>query len=213
MGDKEITRTEKVVDIFSFNKFCRISMSTFNVSTIVMLILLATISISYNFSPWVSASTSEDGNGDIDSFVASGDIDSTIYTVLGNWDATGEWRMTVSDGELRSFTTQMAFQNRTSGHSHELQNFEAEDGGIQLGNDRSVRVEGEMDVGTRGTISWPDVPAEIFIDRGKIVTIQLDHEETDNHFGGGEQAIHGTVTSLKPCDVTPGPDMQVPTGC
>jgi hypothetical protein len=214
MEDNQSTRTEKISNILSIIYFHGLPISTFKVSAIAILISLAIIPITYNLSQIVSASTSEEENNvGLDSFVASGNVDSTIYTVSGNWDATGDWRMIVSDGELRSFTTQMAFENKTSGHSHELQNFEAEDGGIELENDRSVRVEGEMDVGTNGATSWPEVPAEIFIDRGKIVTIQLDHEETNNHFGGGGQTIHGTVTSLNPCDVTPGPDMQVPTGC
>jgi hypothetical protein len=148
---------------------------------------------------------------DTSSFVARGKIDSIIYTVSGNWDATGDWILTVSDGELRTFSTDMNWRNETASHTHEFRNFEAEGDGIELGADRSVFIEGNMDVGANRMTSWPGVPSEIVIDRGKIITVSLDHEETDNHFGG--QSIHGTVTSLQPCDITPGPDMQMPTGC
>jgi hypothetical protein len=153
---------------------------------------------------------SEEG-GSTDSFAIRGKIDSIIYTVSGNWAATGDWVLTVSDGELRTFSTDMNWRNATASHTHEFRNFEAGDDGIELAADRSVSIEGNMDVGANRMTSWPEVPAEIVIDRGKIITVSLDHEETDNHFGG--QSIHGTVTSIQPCDITPGPDMQMPTGC
>lgn len=136
------------------------------------------------------------------------EIDSIIYTVSGNWAATGDWILTVADGELRTFSADMNWRNATASHSHEFRNFEAEDDGIELGADGSVSIEGNMDAGANRMTFWPGVPSEIVIERG---TVSLDHEETDNHFGG--QSIHGTVTSIQPCDITPGPDMQMPTGC
>jgi hypothetical protein len=144
-------------------------------------------------------------------FVAKGKIDSVIYTVSGNWAAQGDWILTVTDGRLNTFSTDMIWRNETASHSHEFRNFEAEDDGIELGRDGSVTIEGNMDVGANRMTSWTGVPSEIVIDKGKIITVSLDHEETDNHFAG--QPIHGIVTSIQPCDLTPGADMQMPTGC
>ena len=148
------------------------------------------------------------GEEGVDSFKAHGNINSVIYTVNGNWDAKGKWNLDVSDGKLTYFQTTMNWKNGTSGHTHEFQNFES-DNNIELDSNKSVSIEGGMDVGTNGAISWPSVPAEITIEKGKIITISVDDEDTNNHFGN--QAVHGTVTSLQQCSSsTPGPEMAVP---
>jgi hypothetical protein len=149
---------------------------------------------------------------DSEDFTGGGTIDSTIYTINGNWEAIGRWTLTVSEGELTSFDTDMTWNNGTAGHTHEFQNFVMDDGSdnISIDSEGGVTIEGAMDVATNGVVSWPSVPAEIIIEQGKIITVSLDHEDTDNHFGG--QAVHGTVTSLRPCSATPGPNMQIPTG-
>ena len=146
-------------------------------------------------------------------FRANGTIDSIIYTTNGNWKATGTWTLTVSEGELTSFDTDMAWNNGTAAHTHGFQNFVMDDSSdnISINPGGNVTIEGDMDVATNGIVAWRSVPAEITIDQGKIITVSLDHEDTDNHFGGHDQAIHGTITSLKPCSVKPGPNMQIPT--
>jgi hypothetical protein len=149
---------------------------------------------------------------DSEDFAAGGTINSTIYTPNGNWEATGPWTLTVSDGELTSFDTDMAWNNGTAAHTHEFQNFVTDDDSdnISIDPEGGITIAGEMDVSTNGVVSWPSVPAEIVIQQGKIITVSLDHEDTDNHFGG--QSVHGTVTSLQPCSATPGANMQIPTG-
>lgn len=82
---------------------------------------------------------------------------------------------------------------------------------IELASDGSVTIKGKMDVGTNHAITWQKVPAEIVIEKGRIITVSLDDEKTNHHFG--DQTIHGTVDSLKRCSTTPGPDMQVSSGC
>ena len=149
-------------------------------------------------------------------FRANGTIDSIIYTTNGNWKATGTWTLTVSEGELTSFAADMSWNNATAHHTHGFGNFVTDDDSdnISIDPQGNVTMEGDMDVATNGVVSWRSVPAEITIDQGKIITVSLDHEDTENHFGGHDQAIHGTVTSLKPCSVKPGANMQVPTdGC
>jgi hypothetical protein len=146
-------------------------------------------------------------------FRANGTIDSIIYTTNGNWKATGTWTLTVSEGELTSFAVDMSWNNATAHHTHEFGNFVTDDDSdnISIDPQGNVTMEGDMDVATNGVVSWRSVPAEITIDQGKIITVSLDHEDTENHFGGHDQAIHGTVTLLKPCSVKPGPNMQIPT--
>src|SRR5215211_645513 len=177
-------------------------------------------------------------------FIANGNIDSTLYTINGNWEATGNWSMNVADGELTSFNTTMAWNNGTSGHTHEFLNFEAaaaddeeeeaaddeeeeaaddeeeeadedESGaGVDISaEDQTLSVAGTMDVGTNGAVVWEDVPSEITIERGKIITASVDNEATEQHFSG--QSVYGNLTSLSICSTgAPGPGMQVsPPGC
>ena len=150
---------------------------------------------------------------DSEDFVASGTINSTLYTTNGNWEAIGIWTLSVSEGEVTSFDTDMAWNNGTSAHTHEFQNFEMDEDSddISIDSGGGITIEGDMDIGTNGVVSWPSVPAEITIQQAKIVTISVDHEETDNHFGG--QSVHGTVTSLTPCSASPGPNMQLTGAC
>ena len=148
-----------------------------------------------------------------ENFTANGTIDSIIYTTNGNWKGTGIWTLTVSEGELTSFAADMVWGNGTANHKHEFQNFVMDDDSDNVSIDPggTVTMEGDMDLATNGVVSWPSVPAEITIDQGKIITVSLDHEDTENHFGGHDQAIHGTVTSLKSCSVKPGPNMTILT--
>jgi hypothetical protein len=122
--------------------------------------------------------------------------------------------MVVNDnGEVQSFVTNMAWNNGTSGHTHEFSGFEAEDDGqIVLPPDKILSITGNMDVGTNRVTSWEDVPATIDIGGGgKIITISLDHELTNHHFAG--QAVRGTVSSITACSDTPGASMQVALRC
>src|SRR5215211_4060209 len=150
---------------------------------------------------------------DSEDFVASGTINSTLYTTNGNWEAIGIWTLSVSEGDVTSFDTDMAWNNGTSAHTHEFQNFEMDEDSddISIDSGGGITIEGDMDIGTNGVVSWPSVPAEITIQQAKIETISVDHEETDNHFGG--QSVHGTVISLTPCSASPGPNMQLTGAC
>ena len=99
--------------------------------------------------------------------------------------------------------------HRTGGH--EFLNFESSDDGIQLDKDGVMTIEGKMDVGTNNVISWPKVGSTISIEKGKIISISVDDEDVNHHFGN--QAIHGAVALLEPCGLEPGADMEVPVSC
>jgi hypothetical protein len=159
--------------------------------------------------PQISWNELEEAEG----FIANGKIDSIIYTINGKWTAIGDWMMRVSDGELSSFNTTMNWYNGTSSHSHEFLNFETTDDDVVdiSAEDQTISIAGTMDIGTNGVISWQEIPSEILIEAGRIITISLDDEGTNGHFGG--QSVHGNVTSLSICSTAPGPAMQIPPGC
>ena len=158
--------------------------------------------------PQISWDELEEAEG----FIANGKMDSTLYTINGNWKSTGDWSMNVADGELMNFTTTMGWYNGTAGHSHEFLNFEADEDGVDISaEDQTISVAGTMDVGTNGAVAWEDVPSEIVIERGRIIGVSVDNEATDEHFSG--QSVYGNLTSLSICSTTPGPAMQVSPGC
>jgi plastocyanin len=146
-----------------------------------------------------------------DSFVAEGLIDSTIITETSSWNATGDWKMVVEGGNVENFTTNMAWYNGTSGHTHEFLNFESTDE-IELPPDNIATIDGKMDVGTNGKVTWDRVDSTISIGGGgKTITISVDHGDTDHHFAG--QPISGSVTSLFICSDRPGSSMEVLPTC
>jgi hypothetical protein len=147
------------------------------------------------------------------SFVANGNMDSTLYTSNGNWRSIGNWSMNVDGGELTNFTATMAWSNGTAAHTHEFLNFEPSDDVDISADDQTISVTGTMAVGTNGAVSWEDVPSGIAIEGGKIIAVSVDDGATDQHFSG--QSVYGNLTSLDICSTAaaPGPAMQVPTAC
>ena len=130
-------------------------------------------------------------------FMSSGTINSLIHAPKAQWIATGKWRMTVDNGSLRYFETNMTWfnSNGTSSHTHEFRNLNV--GGKiitmqQPGN--SVSLKGVMDIGTNHHIVWKNVPTTIDIHGGKTIIISVDDKATNHHFAG--QPILGVVTSF-----------------
>jgi hypothetical protein len=148
---------------------------------------------------------------EVESFIANGKINSTLYTINGNWIANGDWKLNVVDGELTNFNTTMSWYNGTASHSHQFLNFETEDDVDISAEDQTISIAGTMDIGTNGVVSWQDIPSEILIEGGRIITVSLDDEGTNRHFGG--QSVHGNVTSISICSATPGPSMEVSPTC
>jgi hypothetical protein len=148
-----------------------------------------------------------------ESFIADGNMDSTLYTSNGNWRSIGNWSMNVDGGELTNFTATMAWSNGTAAHTHEFLNFEPADDVVISADDQTISVTGTTAVGTNGAVSWEEVPSEIAIEGGRIIAVSVDNEATDQHFSG--QSVYGNLTSLEICSTAaaPGPAMQVPTAC
>jgi hypothetical protein len=185
--------------------------SLFSILTIsVILVAVAVTSLNLiGIHQQLSAQSPVDNNGELKDFIARGNISSVIYTVSGNWYASGNWDLIVSDGKVTAFNTNMVFVNGTAGHTHEFQNFKANDDNVGLGSDQNLSIDGTIDVGTNGVVTWFDVPVSIDIQQGRIITISVDDKDTNNHFG--DQSIHGTVTTIQQCNLIPGPQMQIPT--
>jgi hypothetical protein len=150
-------------------------------------------------------------------FVATGTINSVMKVSNNSWIATGDWSMTVSNGIVSLFQVNMNWYNSsgTNAHTHELSNFGPVNGqqavSLQEPSTNDIIINGVTDIGTNNQIAWNMVPTTIGINGKKIVTISLDNNKTNNHFGG--QPILGVVDSFVPCSDQPGANMEVLPQC
>jgi hypothetical protein len=148
-------------------------------------------------------------------FTATGSINSLTTTPSTRWIATGNWSMTVNNGNLTYFKTDMTWYNSsgTAAHSHEFQNFKAEKGRIisllEPGN--KISINGVMDVGTNHRVVWKNVPSTVEINGKRTIIISMDNNATNNHFAS--QPILGVVNSFVLCSDIPGPNMEVLPPC
>jgi hypothetical protein len=143
-------------------------------------------------------------------FLSKGTINSLIRTPTSNWIATGNWSMTVDNGSLTGFMTNMTWfnSNGKASHTHEFSNLRG-GGGTMNGN--NIVINGLMDVGTNHRVVWKNVPTTISIQGGKTMTISVDDSATNHHFAG--QPVFGLVTSFIPCSDIPGANMEVLPSC
>ncbi|HET7148703.1 MAG TPA: hypothetical protein VFI73_09430 [Candidatus Nitrosopolaris sp.] len=143
-------------------------------------------------------------------FLSEGTINSLIQTPTGNWIATGNWSMSVDNGGLKDFGTNMTWfnSNGRASHTHEFRNLRSGLGTVQGNN---IVINGLMDVGTNHRIVWKNIPTTISIQGDKIISISVADNATNHHFAG--QRIFGLVTSFIPCSDIPGPNMEVLPRC
>ncbi len=154
-----------------------------------------------------SKTSNQTGTG---GFLSKGTINSLIQTPTGNWIATGNWSMSVDNGSLAGFGTNMTWfnSNGKASHTHEFRNLRAGAGTIQ-GN--KIIINGLTDVGTNHRVVWKNVPTTISIQGGKTIRISVADNATNHHFAG--QPVFGLVTSFIPCSDVPGPNMEVLPSC
>jgi hypothetical protein len=79
-------------------------------------------------------------------------------------------------------------------HTHQITNFKPENASIQLTPDTSLALNGTVDVKVNGLTMWKNAHSSILISKANIMSISLDDEETNSHFG--KQPIFGLVTRL-----------------
>ena len=150
-------------------------------------------------------------------FVTNGKINTLISVPNGKWLASGNWSIILNNGNVTSFGSNMTWYNSSgsNAHTHELTNFKAIPGGIQTlpisGSGQQIIIKGVSDVGANNRISWFEVPTTITINDRKIVSISLDDDKTNHHFGG--QPLLGIVDSFVKCSDTPGANMELLPPC
>jgi hypothetical protein len=144
-----------------------------------------------------------------DTFSAIGQISSLVITVpASNFNITnifkviltGEWTLSVNKGNVTNFSTNFLASpmDGSKSHIHQITNFKLENDSkkaiVQLTPDNSLSVNGTADIKINGQTIWKSVGISISISKGSTIAIDLDDEDTSNHFG--EQQVYGIVTKL-----------------
>jgi hypothetical protein len=162
---------------------------------------------SFSASNLAGKTSNQTGTGGL---LSKGTINSLIRTPISNWIATGNWSMSIDNGSLTGFATNMTWYNSNgkASHTHEFSNFKSA-GGTILG--KNIVINGFMDVGTNHRLVWKNVPSMISIQGGRTIRISVDDNTTNHHFAG--QPVFGLVTSSVPCSDVPGANMEVLPSC
>lgn len=144
-----------------------------------------------------------------DTFSAIGQISSLVITVPeSNFNITniykviltGEWTLSVNKGNVTNFSTNFLASpmDGSKSHIHQITNFKLENDSkktiVQLTPDNSLSVNGTADIKINGQTIWKSAGISISISKGSTIAIDLDDEDTSNHFG--EQQVYGIVTKL-----------------
>jgi hypothetical protein len=149
-------------------------------------------------------------------FAANGKVNTVVTVPVGKWLATGDWHITLNNGNVTSFDTNMTWYNSTgtNAHTHQLTNLRPAANDQQLSLKKAnndIIIKGVTDVGSNNKIAWFDVPTTITLNDRRILSISLDDNKTNHHFGG--QPILGIVDSYEPCSDLPGANMEVLPSC
>jgi|SRR5215212_4087808 len=151
----------------------------------------------------------------MDTFSASGGISSLIFVTQKPINATinpsslsnttkfvlsGDWNLTVNTGKVANFVAKFikVLNDSSKWHTHDIINFKPSDINntiVQLSPDKSTSIPGTLGIKLNNTSAWNNVKTNILISKGKVITINLDHNATSNHFQG--QPIYGVVESIK----------------
>lgn len=144
-----------------------------------------------------------------DTFSAIGQISSLVITIPeSNFNITnifkviltGEWTLSVNKGNVTNFSTNFLASpmDGSKSHIHQITNFKLENDSkktiVQLTPDNSLLVNGTADIKINGQTIWKSAGISISISKGSTIAIDLDDEDTSNHFG--EQQVYGIVTKL-----------------
>ena len=82
-----------------------------------------------------------------DDSLVTGEMGTLLFTGPTTWIATGDWKMLIADGDVKSFDSDMVWYNAngSSSHTHEISNFEW-DGDLESTGDEDEQEE-ETDQG------------------------------------------------------------------
>ena len=144
-----------------------------------------------------------------DTFSAIGQISSLVITVpessfnitnVFKVILTGEWIISVNKGNVTNFSTNFLASpmDGSKSHIHQITNFKLDNDSkkaiAQLTPNNSLSVNGTVDIKINGQTTWNSVGISISISNGSTIAIDVDDEDTNNHFG--QQQLYGIVTKL-----------------
>lgn len=140
-------------------------------------------------------------------FSAIGQISSLVITVrepdFNITDAfkvilTGEWNLSVNDGEVTNFSVNLLASpmDGSKPHMHQIVNLNTydDDGSISLSEDKNLLINGTTDIKINGVLVWDNAEISISISNGSAFNIDPNDMDTQNHFG--DQQVYGIVTRL-----------------
>jgi hypothetical protein len=151
-------------------------------------------------------STDSTGQGRT-TFSAIGQISSLVITVREpNFNITnafkvvltGEWNLSVNDGEVTNFSVNLLASpmDGSKPHMHQIVNLNTYDDEepIILSEDKNLLISGTADIKINGVLVWDNADISISISNGKTFNIDPNDMDTQNHFG--DQQVFGIVTRL-----------------
>ena len=140
-------------------------------------------------------------------FSAIGQISSLVITVrepdFNITDAfkvilTGEWNLSVNDGEVTNFSVNLLASpmDGSKPHMHQIVNLNTYDDEepISLPEDKNLLINGTADIKINGVLVWDNADISISISNGNTFNIDPNDMDTQNHFG--DQQVFGIVTRM-----------------
>jgi hypothetical protein len=111
---------------------------------------------------------------------------------------TGEWNLSVNDGEVTNFSVNLLASpmDGSKPHIHQIVNlntYDAEEP-ISLSEDKNLLINGTADIKINGVLIWDNADISISISNGNTFNIDPNDMDTQNHFG--DQQVFGIVTRL-----------------
>ena len=111
---------------------------------------------------------------------------------------TGEWNLSVNDGEVTNFSVNLLASpmDGSKPHMHQIVNLNTydEEEPISLSEDNNLSINGTVDIKINGVLVWDNADISISISRGNTFSIDPNDMDTQNHFG--DQQVFGIVTRM-----------------
>jgi hypothetical protein len=111
---------------------------------------------------------------------------------------TGEWNLSVNDGEVTNFSVNLLASpmDGSKPHMHQIVNLNTydEEEPISLSEDKNLLINGTADIKINGVLIWDNADISISISNGNTFNIDPNDMDTQNHFG--DQQVFGIVTRM-----------------
>jgi hypothetical protein len=169
-----------------------------NLAIVAVVVVFATTLGIYT----VSTATADTPSSSIKGLNSSGptfDSEGTINTLTGvnnSWLLGGQWDFQVINGITDAFDIDMTMiaTNGTMRHHMVVTNFtQPIENKVNMTDNGDINVKGTSDIYGHGKLKWSSVPSEISIDKYNVLHLQVDNNQTEDHFRGG---VHGIANSF-----------------